>query len=47
MFDRCLKSGDDSVTWETIFDVLASESVGREDLAKSIKRRLSSAGKIK
>ena len=45
MFDRWLKSGDDSVTWETIFDVLASESVRRDDLAKSIRRRLSSASK--
>ena len=46
MFDRWLKSGDDSVNWETIFNVLASESVGRDDLAKSIRRRLSSASKI-
>ena len=47
MFDRWLKSGNDSVTWDTIFDVLASESVGWDDLAKSIRKRLYNAGKIK
>ena len=43
MFDRWLKSGRDNLTWETVFDVLTSSSVGRGDLVSSIKERLTSA----
>ena len=43
MFDRWLKSERDNLTWETVFNVLTSSSVGRGDLVSSIKERLTSA----
>ncbi len=37
MFDKWLQRDDTTLTWETVFSVLESDSVGRSDLVDSLR----------